>query len=99
MKSDRDALRAVETPEQPPYLVTRVMAEVRSAHEGATARRRVWWRRALPAAAAALLVAAGLWFGAQVGSEFGQGTLTQDAMYDGDVQSFADFTETVFGEE
>jgi anti-sigma factor RsiW len=65
MRLDRSVLQSVETAEPSPYLVTRLMAEVRQAGH---ARPRLVLGRALTTLAAALVVAVSIGAGTMLGS-------------------------------
>ena len=90
-----ERLRALETPGPSPFLVTRVMAEVRLARRG----RRPAWARAMVAAAALLLVAGGAFAGVRLGTGLaGNGGTTDELLVSAD-ETFAGFTESLLTEE
>lgn len=70
LRAQLAALRDVDRPEVPPYIVTRVMAEVR-AHRPST-RFALGLGRVLGATLAGLLVAAGIGIGTLLGSGLAQ---------------------------
>lgn len=69
MAADRRALRLASIPEHPPFMMTRVLAEVRS-RPGA--RREFAFGRALSTAAAVLVVAASIGVGTLIGTGLAQ---------------------------
>ncbi|MEO0081040.1 MAG: zf-HC2 domain-containing protein [candidate division WOR-3 bacterium] len=66
LQADAELLRLADSPEPPPYLVARTMAEIRAEVKVS----RPFWARAIPVAAAVLLAAVGAWCGAILGREF-----------------------------
>ena len=85
LRADAGLLRSVSSPEAPPYLVPRAMAEIRglghnpkSQEDFGYVPRRGFWARAIPVAAAVVLAVAGAWCGTLLGREF-SGTTTRYA--------------------
>jgi anti-sigma factor RsiW len=98
LKADANVLRAFESPDASPYLLTRVMAEVRAEEPVRMPARRPWWQRAMPIAAGVLLVAGGLVAGTVMGNQMAGTDTEQQGLLDG-TDSFAEFAETVLVEE
>lgn len=90
-----DRLRALDAPGPSPFLVTRVMAEVRLARR----QRRPVWARVVTTAAAVLLVAGGAFAGVNLGTGLAGNTGSTDELLVSQDDTFAGFTESVFAEE
>jgi anti-sigma factor RsiW len=71
LRADMSYLGGTTVPEFPPYIATRVMAEVRGRRR-APAHGRLVWGRVLGTAAAVLLVSASVGVGAVLGSGLGR---------------------------
>ena len=99
LEENRELLRSAQTPEAPAYLVTRVMAEVRSQTSGRQ-RTSPFWARAFATAAAVLVVVAGAWFGTVLGREIaGNGNGNTESVLSANVEpSLDDMYQVLTGE-
>lgn len=99
LEADRAILRTAQMPETPAYLVTRVMAEVRSQTSGRQ-RTSPFWARAFATAAAVLVVVAGAWFGTVLGREIaGNGNGSTESVLSVDVEPSLDDIYQAVAEE
>ncbi|MBN2537460.1 zf-HC2 domain-containing protein [candidate division WOR-3 bacterium] len=95
LAADAEGLRTLESAGPSPFLVTRVMAEVRLSRRS----RRPAWARAMATTAALLLVAGGAFAGIRVGTSLaGNGETTDEMLVSAD-ETFAGFTESLLMED
>lgn len=103
LKNDAALLRSSELPEQPAFLVSRTMAEVRvRVSSRIPVWRRVVSRRFYALAASVLLAVGVVWFGAWIGTglaRLGNGPAANGELLNGAEPGFADFAESVLAED
>lgn len=101
--ADIELMAAVDAPDLSPFVVTRVMAEVRADGTQPELRRRLVFGRVLATAATVVLVALGTWVGAVlgaglVGSDSGSGDEFQQLLTVESEQTLDEYFSSMLGE-